>query len=266
MFNYLYNVKKHFVFDKDEMRDMLLIILVFTVVLGYNDGHETFVMGRWLLNLLTSFVIASSMVIAKEAGHKLVAIKVGYTTKMKVWWPILFVNLFIAVLTDGMFHIVLPVAGLLVIHHEKLRIGKFRYGQNYVDNAMIGFAGPLFNIAVAMLFKVFSFFPDNPTIILAMQMNLIYAMVNLIPIDILFYLVMPKKRLEHADITKHPAPLAGTYMFYSTRLFYTFCTTIAFVLSGVIFVSGIITSVITALVVAGALFVVLWYERDFAIV
>lgn len=265
MIDYFYNVKKYLNFDKDERRYLFAIIIVFTLVLGYNDGFDTFELGRWLFNLISSFVIATSIVLAKEVGHKLVAIKFGYTVKMKVWWPLLLLNAAFIFVTNGVWHIFLPVAGLFIFHHEKMRIGQFRYGQNYVDNAIIGFAGPLFNVYFALFLKVFSSLA-NPNIAVAMQANLMYALVNMIPLDILLFFVHRKRDLERADVKKQPAPMAGTYMFYSTRIFYVFGVSAISILAALGLISGIIPATITAVVVAGLIYLVLWWQHSFNVV
>jgi hypothetical protein len=265
MISYFYNVKKYLSFDKQEIKHLLAIILVFTLVLGYNDGYESFEFGRWIFNLLSSLMIATSVVVAKELGHKLVAIKFGYTVRLKVWWPILLLNGAFIFVTNGAWHILLPVSGLFILHHEKLRIGHFRYGHNYVDNAIIGFAGPLFNVYLAIFFKMFSSLA-NPNIAIAVQANLLYAVVNMIPLDIIFFFVQRRRDLEHADIRKHPAPFAGTYMFYSTRIFYIFGVSAIAILAALSFVSGVLASTITAFVIAAIIFLVIWWQHEFTLV
>ncbi|MFW5852514.1 MAG: hypothetical protein ACOCUR_00630 [Nanoarchaeota archaeon] len=265
MFNYFYNVKKYFSFDRQEIKSILLMIITFTFVLGFDDGYSEFILSRWLFNFLTSFVIASSAVLVKETAHKLMAIKQGYTVKMKLWWPIMLVNLFLVFLVDGKIHIMLPMAGLFIFHHERMRIGEFRYGHNYFENALIGFAGPLANVYLAAFFKLFMGL-NNPAVFLAMQVNLIYAVINLIPVDILLFFVQSPKMLEHADIRKHPAPFAGTYILYSTRIFYVFCVTVVSILSAFIFISGIIPATITALIMGIVVFFALWFMHDFNVV
>ncbi len=265
MLNYFYRVKQHFTFDKDEIKSLLMIVFVFGIVLGYDDGHPEFIMARWLFNLLSSFVIAATVVLAKEVAHKLMAIKRGYTVKMKLWTPILFINLFLVVLLDGQLHIILPVSGLFIYHNERMRIGEFRYGHNYFDNALIAFAGPLANIYLAMFFKFFSGTP-NPLITLAIQINLIYALINLIPIDLILFFLQSPRMLQRADVRKHPAPFAGTYILYSTRLFFVFCITVSAVLAAAISTMGIIISTLSALVIGSAVFLVIWFQHGFELV
>ena len=265
MLNYFYRVKQHFTFDKEEIRNLLMIILVFTIVLGYDDGHPEFIMGRWLFNLLSSFVIATTAVLTKEVAHKLMAIKRGYTVKMKLWAPILFINLFLVILLEGKVHILLPVSGLFIFHHERMRIGEFRYGHNYFDNALIAFAGPLANVYLAMFFKLFSEMP-NPLVTLAIQVNLIYAAINLIPVDILLFFIQTPHMLERADVRDHPAPFTGTYILYSTRLFYVFCVTVCAVLIATISTLGILISTIAAFIIALVVFLVIWFNHNLELV
>ena len=265
MFNYFYNVRKYFKFDEDEIKSIFLLIFLFGFVLGYNDGHPEFILGRWLFNLLNSFIIGAIVVLTKEVGHKLMAIKKGYTVKMKLWSPLLIFNFLIVFLLDGNIHIILPISGLFIYHHDKMRIGHLRYGQNYFDNAVIALAGPLANIYMAAFFNFFVT-PANPVVALAIQINLIYAIVNLIPIDVLLFFMRKPRQLEKADTKKHPAPFAGTYIFFSTRLFYVFSVTVSIVLAATTYTSGILASTFTAFIVGFLVFFVNWWQHDFDIV
>ena len=265
MLNYFYRIKKYFNFDKEEIRGLFFVIFVFTLVLGYDDGFPEFIMSRWIFNLINCFAISSLVVLAKEVGHKLMAIKRGYTVKMKIWYPILLINLFLVFLLDGKIHIMLPVSGLFIFHHERMRIGEFRYGHNYFDNALIAFAGPLTNIYLAAFLNVFSQ-SLNPIVILAIQVNIIYAVINLIPVDILLFFIQTPRMLERADSRNHPAPFAGTYLFYSTRLFFVFAITCCAILSASIIVSGIFISTLVSIVIGIIVLFVVWWYYDFGVV
>lgn len=258
MLNYFYNIKKYFTFSKKEIRDILLVILLFTFVLAYDDGTEVFVMKQWLFSLLNSFAIISSAVLAKELGHKFAAIKRGYTSEFKIWWPLFGIVAVVSLFSKGQVELFLPVTGLFIFHHERMRIGEFRYGHNYMDNAIIAFSGPLFNIYLALLFKAFSF-TMNPLVVTAMRINLIFALVNLLPLDILFVLI----RLEYADLRKHRAPLPGTYIAYGSKMFFVFTVAMVAIMSISMFYFDILSALILSALFGAVAYFTIGFMTDF---
>ncbi len=265
MLEYFYRVKKYFSFDNEELKQTLAISLVFAFSIGYGRLLESQNALASLNIILSSFMIAATAVLAKETGHKLMAIKRGYTVKMKILPHMLLIVLLIAFITDGQVYVLLPVTGLMIFHHERMRIGEFRYGHNYLDNATIAFFGPLANVYLALLFRMFSTLA-NPNVVIAMEFNIIYAVMGLIPLDILFFFFKSQRGLEEADTHDHPAPVSGTYILYSTKIFYVSCATIIGVLGASIYVYGPLVSTISALMMGLAAYLVLWWYNDFAII
>ena len=265
MLEYFYRVKQYFEFDRDEMKQVLAISLVFSFCIGYGRLLESQSIFSSLSIFLSSFMIATTAVIAKETGHKLMAIKRGYTVKMKILPLMLLIVLFISFITDGRIYFVLPVTGLLIYHHEKMRIGEFRYGHNYLDNAVIAFFGPLANIYLALFFRIFSTLA-NPNVAIAMEFNIMYAVMGLIPLDIILFFLKSQKALEESDTKSHDAPVSGTYMLYSAKLFYVSCATIIGVLAATIYVSGPLVSTAVAFSSGLIVYFVLWFYHDFSAV
>lgn len=244
MGDYIYNLKKFFRFSTDELISMLLIILIYGFILGFNDGYDEFRAARWLYNLLVSILMVAIVIMTHEVGRKMMAIKIGYTVEFKPWWLLIIVSCLIAYFSDGIAEILLPATGMFITHHEKLRIGKFRYGQNYFDNAYIAFMGCYANILMALFLKAFSFLPNQFLIIRLMQFNIIYALLNLIPFDIVFVLW----RLEKADIRKHWPPMDGTYIFFASRIFFFFTLGAIVLTSSFLWYMSIIWSVLLGMI------------------
>ena len=261
MLDYIHNVREYLDFDKKEIWAIVVSILLFTLVLGYDDGYDSFIAARYFLNLFDSFIIATSLVLAKELGQKLFAISRGYTVKIKLWYPMVIIQLLVLILTQGSVHIILPVMGMFIHHNEKLRLGRFRFGHHYFDNAIIAFTGPLTSIYFAYLFKIFSNF-SNPLIEIAMLSHIIYALVNMLPLDFAFIL-RSNRHLEHADIDKHPAPFTGTYIFAHSRTLFIFCISSLCVLSAGLVAGGIILSTFLAFLFAGTTWLIVGYYRSF---
>ncbi|MFP4190269.1 MAG: hypothetical protein ACLFSL_04510 [Candidatus Woesearchaeota archaeon] len=265
MLEYFFRVRRHFSFDKEELRYIFAISLVFAFSIGYGRLLESQSAFSALSIILSSFMIAATAVLTKETGHKLMAIKRGYTVKMKLLPHMLLIALFLSIILEGEIYVVLPVTGLLIHHHEKMRIGEFRYGHNYLDNAVIALFGPLANIYLALLFRLFSTLA-NPNVVIAMEFNIMYAVMGLVPLDILLFFFRSSKALEDADTKEHPAPVSGTYLLYSTKIFYASCAAIVGVLAASIYVYGPIISTVSALIMGLAAYLVLWWYNDFSVV
>lgn len=245
MLNFFYNVKRHFKFSREEIRNIVYLILLFTFVLGYNDGYDEFILSRWIFNLFNSFVIATSAVLAKECGQKLMAIHQGYTCKTSIRWYMFAIIAGLTFLTRGFFPWLLPVTGLMVTHNARMKHGSFRYGHNYFDNTLIAFGGIMFNIYLAFFFKIFSFIP-NALILDAMQVNILYGLLSFIPIDMLLVFFYSNRYLEKIDLRKRLDPFPGTYIFFGSRYFFIFSLSFMLLLSVLMFVSGIIVTTIFA--------------------
>lgn len=237
---YLYNLKKYFTFSNSEIWNLILIIFIYGSILGYNDGYEKFYWARWSFNYFTSLLMVAIVLLTHEVGRKAMAIKKGYTVEFQPWWRMVVVSSVLAFFSNGIIEVLLPATGMFITHHKKLRIGKFRFGQNYYDNAFIAFFGCYANILMAIFLKAFSFLPNQELILTLMQLNIWYAIINLLPLDIVFVLW----RLEKADIRKHPAPFDGTYMFYASRIFYAFCIGTIILTSFILSFFNILASVI----------------------
>ncbi len=267
MLNFFHNVNKYLEFDKNERKQLLAVCIVFAFSIGYDKvlSAETPILA--ITSMLTSLVISSSAVMAKELGHKLMAIKKGYTVKTRVWPAMLMINLILIMLFRGEVFIVLPVTGLLIYHHERMRIGKFFYGHNYVDNASIAFAGPLSNVYLAVFFNAFLGF-NNPNVLLAMQFNLLYALISMVPADIILFFLKTNNMFEDSENKEkkddnHDAPTSGTYMFYSTQVFYVFCVTFIAVLSAATFAFNPFAATLVAFLMAGIAFLAFWFMKGF---
>jgi hypothetical protein len=247
MGDYFLNLKKHFKFSTDEISSLIIVILLFGFALGYDDGYSNFELTRWFLNLISSIVMVGIVIITHEVARKMAAIKKGYIVDFKPQWILILPVVIISFITRGKLAFILPATGMFVTMHDRMRLGRFRPGHNYYDNAFIAFMGCYANIIMALFLKSLSFLPNQAMIVQAIQLNVIYAILNLIPFDFAFVLF----RLEKADIRKHPAPMDGTYLIYASRIFYAFVLGVIIVTSLVLMYFEIIPSLIIGLIMGG---------------
>ncbi len=265
MLEYFYRVKRYFNFDRLEQKQLVAVSLVFGFSLAYGRLNVATGAVEALNIILSSLMIAATAVLTKETAHKLMAIKRGYTVKMSLRPILLVLVLVVSLATEGGIYILLPATALTIYHHERMRIGEFRYGHNYLDNAVIAFFGPLANVYLALFFRMFSTLA-NPNVVLAMEFNLMYAVVSLIPIDIILFFIKTQNALEKSDTHDHPPPVAGTYIVYSTKIFYVSCATVIGILAATIYVFGPLLSTFSALIAGLAVYLVLWYSKEFNVV
>ena len=88
-----------------------------------------------------------------------------------------------------------------MLHHlGGHRLGFFRYGVNYIAQALIALAGPLCTLILIIILKFIYAIVPNPLIFKAIQFNVIYAITCMLPIP----------------------PLDGSKIYFGSRMMYAF--------------------------------------------
>lgn len=237
-------VKRYFKFSKDELKALVITIVVLTFIMAFNDKRPEFSVVYWTSNFLLWLAIVAVSVMIHHAGHRLIAIKIGFKVEFRLWWYGLGAGLIMALITRGTIPLLLP-GGIYVHHLAAHRLGAFRYGPNVVAISIIAMMGPLFNIFLATIVKTLQIWVPfgllNTAIVDRIFIfNLLFAMFTLLPIP----------------------PLDGSRMFFHSRLAYAFVfgTVATYVLLAYVFQ---FYSYITALVVGGAIWLVYFvvFER-----
>ncbi len=255
------NIKKYFKFSTTEIKDLLVISFVYGVILGWNDGYETFVVSRWILNLITSFIFSFLIITVHEVGRKLIAIRMGYTAEFKPWWILVGISFFVSFFTDGMVEVLLPATGVVYSHVKSLRLGKFRRGHNFLDNSYMSYIACVWNVILMYFIKLFFFLPSSEVLAKLAALSGLYAILNLIPFDI------PKAfmnfRYYHGDAKAHKAPMDGTYMLYHHRTLYAFYVISIVTMVGLGLYLNIFIALPLALIISviGALYYGIKYDK-----
>lgn len=172
---------------------IIKIILLLTLIFGFNDGRERFIFNYWITNLFLVFLVVSLVVLLNIFGLKLAAKYYGTEIKMKTWnsqkfknantitkklfliynTPIL--NVIAALLSNGRIYL----TNVLSFDYRKEVLGrKFQY-LTYFNIAVIVFFGLLFNLILMWVFKVFNF--D-----LGLKISFWFILFNLVPISELY--------------------------------------------------------------------------------
>jgi hypothetical protein len=149
---YKQRVKKFFNFSLEEIKGLLISIIVLAFIWGYNDGSGSFNLINWLGNYIKSFIMIAVILIMHISAQKLMGIKYGFMIEYKVWLNGLIAGVIVTLLTNGFFPLLIP-GGITLLHLTRLRIGEFRYGLNTVESTYSVIAGPYTNFIFAMFMK-----------------------------------------------------------------------------------------------------------------
>lgn len=203
-FNLKAKVKKYFRFNTDEIKSMIIAILIIGFIISFKEwGYETFNWTIGLRNLLSSILIVASCIIVCQTAHKIAALKAGFTAEFKMWLYGLVIGIVLILVTRGNLWFITP-GGIVIYHMASHRLGYFRYGVNMWALGMISLAGPLAVIVFGGFFKTLTLYTALPLNVFLVdklfEFSLIYAFFNLLPIP----------------------PLVGANLFFASRNWYAF--------------------------------------------
>ncbi|MBW2970945.1 hypothetical protein KY320_02165 [Candidatus Woesearchaeota archaeon] len=179
-FNLWDKTKRYFAFSPEEIKSMILAILILGFVVGFNDGRESFELVYWLRNLFNCIVVVALAIIVRESVRRAAALHYGHKVELKLWVIGIGIALIAALMSNGKWLLLMyggMVASIMPIH----RLGRFRYGLSAKDLAGVAFMTNLANIALAFFFKLMSFLP-SPLIQKAIIVNIMFACINMLPI------------------------------------------------------------------------------------
>ncbi|RMF07209.1 hypothetical protein D6764_00330 [Candidatus Woesearchaeota archaeon] len=149
-------LRRHFRFTKAEVENVLIMILAFSFILGFDDGRDTFNAALWIANFLGCLVIASLSVLIHVCSQKAFGILNGIRTEQQLSWYGIGVGLIIAFVTRGAVQVYLP-GSFKAYPISTGRIGRFRHGLNPATIGGVALMGPVANVVAAMFSKFLLF-------------------------------------------------------------------------------------------------------------
>ncbi len=235
MSDFIEKIKRYLEFNKDEVT----VVIIATLIIGFVAAFKEFSLAGLLLSLLIVLLSILFHVFVQKA----VALHIGYSAEFKIWWWGLLAGLAAVFATNGkLWWLIFPGGigfSMLAMH----RLGKFRYGLNYLPMGIIAFSGPIGSIVLGTIFKNIELYiiqAPVPVLHQAFMFNLVYAVCSMLPIP----------------------PLDGHYLFYASRMWYAllFGTILAYTIMTLVF--GIY-SWIWALVLGGVVWLIYYisFER-----
>lgn len=162
-------------FSSSEIRDILISMLVIAGVFAYVFKGKDL---NLAINYFPVTLIAVGLgFVLHELAHKFVAIHYGFWAEYKLWVE----GLVLAVVTPYLFGIVFAAPGAVYIHGEYI---------SEEQNGKISLAGPLTNIALALIFLGLLSISSASSILydiclVGFSINSFIALFNLIPFSVL---------------------------------------------------------------------------------
>ena len=193
-------MKKYYNFTTYEIKGLVIAILILAFIISFREwGAATFDIWEGAYNLFNAVLIVALSILVHDAGQRIWGLAIGFKIEFKMWWFGLLFALIIAFTSNGLIWLIIP-GGFMMHHLGGHRLGFFRYGLNYVGQAMVALAGPLFSLMLIILLKIIYAFSPNPLIQKAIIFNVVYAITSLLPIP----------------------PLDGSKIYFGSRMIYAF--------------------------------------------
>lgn len=224
-------VKEFLRFSRSEIANLLLAVILIGFIFSFRDwGTETFDAVLGLRHFLGIVLVAGISISFRVSCQKIFALSQGYNAEFRVWWAGLLIMLVLAFLSFGRLPVILigtVVASLMV----KQRLGEFRYGFSYRDNALIGLWGIYGNLIIALIFAVMLYF--NPT-------NYYFGKGVFINLVMAFFALLPLPQLD------------GLQIFFGSRPLY-YLGIFLVLLAGVLLLSRTSIGLILAIIISALL-------------
>ena len=169
-------IRRNYAITNREIKDIVITIFALGFIFSYSKWPN---LSQGIINFLIYSVLAGISFIIHIYAHKRYAKSIETKTEYFLSSEFLFLAIILVILTGGLF--TLPILGTMTIGTlYSIRIGYKHPGITRRHVGKVALAGPVANIAFAIILKFFAGF--NPLILELMKMNLWIALFNLIPI------------------------------------------------------------------------------------
>ncbi len=231
-------LSRFFMFSRREIRDLSIAIIIVGFIFSFRDwgiGSNVDV-PYGIRNFIISIVIAAISFFVHESAHRIFALWIGFKAEFQLWWGGLITSLVLAFASNGLIQLVLP-GGMVLAVLVRHRLGEFRYGLNYWENGIIAMYGPLSNLFLAFIAKLFLvLFPASAFFQKLLFMNVIFAICTMLPIP----------------------PLDGVNTFFGGRLLFIVGFFGILGAGVLIYFTNILLSIVGGLIIA-LIATVIWY-------
>ncbi|OIO65293.1 hypothetical protein COY28_05855 [Candidatus Woesearchaeota archaeon CG_4_10_14_0_2_um_filter_57_5] len=185
--NMLDKIKRYYRFSPQELRELAITIVAISFIVSFNQwGDDVFSLVVGLRNLLLAILVTTLIMMVRITTQAIFALANGYDIKFRGWFMGLGIGILLAFVTKGHLWFLAP-GGFLLVHIPGHRLGKFRYGVNTGDIAIVSFAGVFGALVLSLILKfMYVLMPQNEFILQALKMTLwitFWAMTPIPPLD-----------------------------------------------------------------------------------
>ena len=176
-------IKDYFSFEKQELSILIPAIFLTAFMFSFRDwGEESFQFWQGLGNLIVVSIIVAISFFVRFSWQKIYALKEGYLAQFKGWWTGILIALVLTLITNGLVPLIL-IGGVVSSFMVRQRLGEFRYGHSYLDNAKISFHGIVANLHLALLFSIGLYlFPESYFFSKGLLLNWVMALCAVFPL------------------------------------------------------------------------------------
>lgn len=179
-YNWTVKVRKYYKFTNKELQFLGISILIMSIILGFDDGRETFSLIPWAGNFLLGAVAITLAVLVHESARRIVGLEQGFRIEFKPFFYGMLAGLVLAFMSYGNI-ILLAYSGMKMHTLKAHRLGYFRYQLGYFVQGKIAFFAILSNLGLAVLFKAMFFLPSTIRDMFVF-VNVLFAITNALPI------------------------------------------------------------------------------------
>ena len=176
-------INDYFSFEKKELSVLISAVFLTAFMFSFRDwGGESFQFWQGFGNLIVVSIIVAVSFFVRFSWQKIYALKEGYVAQFKGWWAGILIALVLTLITNGRAPLVL-IGAVVSSFMVRQRLGEFRYGHSYLDNAKISFHGVVANLVLAVIFAIGLYFsPDSYFFSKGLLLNWIMALCAAFPL------------------------------------------------------------------------------------
>jgi hypothetical protein len=184
--DFIDKVKRYAPFSAIESREFWLAVLILAFTMSWNKwGTVEFDLWVGLANLLIAGVMAWIILSVHHVAQRLWGIHQGLKVEHKIWWYGAGIAFITTILSRGQFAI-LGLTGTFITALDIHRLGRYRYGPQVKDFAMVALMGPVANIVFAGIIKSIELYTPIPLPAELVNQffvtSLVFAAWNLLPL------------------------------------------------------------------------------------
>jgi hypothetical protein len=175
-------IKEYFNVSKEERNSLLAVIFITSFIFSIKFPGENFSVMSWLYYFCLTTLVVGFVFVVRLSMQKIQGLWRGYLVEFKVWWGGVIASLILAFLSFGWITVIF--AGTITsTFMVRQRLGEFRYGYSYGENAAITNWGMVSNVIMSLIFGfLLYFYPTSYIFKTGLILNLVIAFCQYLPL------------------------------------------------------------------------------------